>query len=345
MLAMKNPIILPALFLLLTIGLGPGTASAQDLNDPAKILEVMENSKVSYQVQVDEAYEADPIEKGKNNQPYTYQKIVDGQPTIASYEVDSVIKPLYVDAEKAFGEGDYAGARGKYLQIHELHPDMGVIVTYIGQTYESEKNFPEAVKWFKKAIEINFHDYMAHWFLADVLLTQKKEDEAAEEIALAYVLNRNHPAIHKALTVIFKEAGLKLDDFEFLPQYSLRKAGANVEIRFQQDWMMYAFCKALWKYEPNYHRELGGGRPEFNMDEEKECLLNLAIGYERVNKGKKGKNEVINAVLRAVEQKYSTAFIFTEIWLQREPLIIYTQSKEAVQELAQYVLKVRGGKK
>lgn len=322
-----------------------GILRGQDLNDPAKVLEILENSKVEYQVQVDEAFQADPIQKGKNNTPFTYQDVVDDEVKIGSYEVDSVIQPMYEAAEKAFMEGRPADARSKYLEVNALRPEMGIVLTYIGQTYEAEKNYAEAAKWFKRAIDVEFHDYMAHWFLADALLTLGQKDQAAAEISLAFVLNRNHPAIYKALTVIYKEAGLKLDEFEFLPQYGLRKAGSKVEIRFQEDWMLYAFCKALWRYEPGYHRELGGGRPEFNMDEEKECLLNLAVAYERLNKGKKGKNEVINAVLRAFELKQSTAFIFTEIWLVKEPLIIYTQSKEAVQELAQYVMQVRGRKK
>jgi tetratricopeptide (TPR) repeat protein len=323
----------------------PHIAAAQDLNDPAVVLKIMDKSDVAYQVMADPDFVAPKPVRGGNNIPYMYQEVTDDGPFVETYEIDSAIAPLYQAAEKAFAENNYAVARGKYLEINEMRPNMGVIITYLGQTYEAEQNYTEAIKWYKRAISVNFHDYMAHWFLADNYWKLKRYDEAAKEIAIAYVLNRNHESIRSAMIDIFKSAKLKWDGFEFLPQYSLQENGDKIEIRFQKDWMMYAFCKALWRYEPDYHRELGGGRSEFNMDEEKECLLNLAIGYERMYKGKKGKDATIDALMRAITGKQINAFIFMEIWLPREPMIAYTQSEGAILEMAEYVLKVRGMKK
>ncbi len=323
----------------------PHIGAAQDLNDPAIVLKIMDKSDVAYQVMADPTFQAPIPERGERIFPGFYQEMTDDGPSVASYEFDSITEPLHTEAEKLFAAAKYAEARGKYLEIHELRPDIGLVLTYIGQTHEAEQNYSEAVKWYRRAISVNFHDYMAHWFLADDLTKLKRLDEAAKEISIAWVLNRTHEGIQTALIRIFKEAKLKWDGFEFIPQYSLKEKDDKVEIRFQEDWMMYAFCKALWRYEPDYHRELGGGRSEFNIDEEKECLLNLAIGYERVNKGKQGKDVTIDALIRAITEKQINAFIFMEIWLPREPVIAYTQSEGAILELANYVLKVRGRKK
>ena len=108
---------------------------------------------------------------------------------------------------------------------------------------------------------------------------------------------------------------------------------------------MYAFCKALWVYEPSYHRELGGGRSEFDMTQEKECLLNLALGNNGGHKGKAGKIIAIDALVRAIQMKRINEFIFMEEWLLMEPLIVYTQPREAILAIAEYVLQVRAPRK
>lgn len=319
---------------------------AQDLNDPSKILEIMDNSKVSYQVQLDPAFKAEAPERGDNNSPDLYQSNGEDGAGIGRYTLDSVSKPLFEKAEAAFAEGKFEEARTNYQAILSQQPDFAMLMTYTGQSYEAEKNYPEAIKWYRKAIDVNFHDYMAHWFLADDLYRLKKYDEAATEIATAWVLNRNHKTIRERMEVIFKAAGLKYDGFEFIPQYRLTKAKDLVEIRFTtEDWMLYAFCKALWRYEPGYHRELGGGRSDFDINEEKECLMNLLISNSRMHKGKKSKVPEINALERAVEAKHTMGFIFVEIWLPQQPIIVYTQSKEGIIEMVDYVLEIRGRKK
>jgi hypothetical protein len=323
----------------------PQFSMAQGLNDPAAVLKIMEKSDISYQVMMDENFVAPKPERGGNNNHYLYQKPTDDGASIARYEIDSAIAPLHEAAEKAFAANDYAEARSKYLEIYEKQPDFGVVIAYIGQTYEAEDNTADAIKWYKIAIEASFHDYMAHWFLADNYHKQKKYNDAAKEITIAWVLNRNHLGIKASLDRIYKSARIKFDDFEFLPQYSLQENGDEIEMRFTENWMMYAFCKALWRYEPDYHRELGGGRSDFDINEEKECLLNLAIAYERNYNGKGGKDATIDALMRAITAKQINAFIFMEIWLPREPVIIYTQSEGAIMELVDYVMKIRGNKK
>lgn len=320
-------------------------ARAQDLYYPAKILEIMDQSKLSYQVQLDPNFQVEPPELGDNNGPDLYQEQTDAGPSIGRYGLDSSMAPVFQEAEAAFAGGRLEDARRLYQRILDSDPEFATLMTYIGQTYETEKNYPEAMKWFRKAIAVNFHDYMAHWFLADDLYRTKEYDEAATEITTAWVLNRNHKTIRERLEMIYKAAGLKYDGFDFIPNYRLTKAKDLVEIRFTEDWMMYAFCKALWQFEPGYHKELGGGRSDFDIDEEKECLTNLLIANSRANKGKKSKNPAINALERAVEAKHTLAFIFVEIWLPQQPIIIYTQSKEGVMDMVNYVLEIRGRKK
>ena len=89
-------------------------------------------------------------------------------------------------------------------------------------------------------------------------------------------------------------------------------------MRFSEEWMMYVICKAIWKYEPGYRKKMGGVDTEFDVEEEKECLLNLILSHRQINGKKKSKIKAINYLMRAVEKKMLIEFIFFEIWLPQE---------------------------
>lgn len=326
---------------ILLLFLLPCIAWSQDFNGPDEILRIMEKSSVSYQVRMGPDFVAEPMALGPENVAFTYSKLEDGQRTIATYDFDAVTAPLYNSAEDDYDAGQYAAARGKYIEMHELRPDIGVFATFIGQTYDQEGNPTEAAKWYAEAIALDFHGYLAHWLLAEHLFNLKKYKEAAQEIAVAWILNRNSLGVKEAVVKIFKADKRALVDAEFEPNYRLTQTGEEVAIAFSEDWMLYAFCKALWAYEPGYHRELGGGRNDFDMTQEKECLLNLAMAYSSAHKGKPGKNAAINLLVTAIQSKMVNEFIFMEEWLRIEPIIVFTQPREAILALAEYVLAVR----
>jgi hypothetical protein len=65
------------------------------------------------------------------------------------------------------------------------------------------------------------------------------------------------------------------------------------------------------------------------------------MGHEAVNGKKKSKDAGIAAAIKALEEGKASAFIFMEIWLRQEPLIAFTQSREGIEEIAEYVLEMR----
>ncbi len=318
---------------------------AQDFNEPDEVLHLMEKSSVRYKVVMSDAVVAEPVAIGLENDPMTYASAEDGVFAIATYQFDEVTAAMYKTGDEEYGKGNFAEARGNYIKINELRPDISVMLTLIGRTYEAEGNPAEAIKWYQQGIAASFHDPLAHYRLAENLFALKQFSSAAEEICVAWILNRNSTAIAASAAKIFKADRRHFTAFDFVPNYRLVKTGGAVEIHFSEDWMLYAFCKALWSYEPGYHRELGGGRGDFDMVQEKECLLNLAMGYDRIHQGKAGKNVEINTLIAAIQAKMINEFIFMEEWLRIEPLIAYTQPKEAVMSIASYILEIRAPKK
>jgi tetratricopeptide (TPR) repeat protein len=333
------------LLLLCVSGMFPMCLQAQDFHEPAEILQIMEKSTLKFHVNMSNEDLRNQTIWGPENSPMTYSRIEDGVPGIATYNLDSVTRPLFEAAEADLAALRFADARSNYLKINEYRPDIAVIGTFIGKTYDEQGNPTEAMKWYHQAIDLNYHDYLAHWLLADDLYALKQYSAAAQECAIAWVLNRNAVAIQQSAALIFKADRRQFSAFEFEPNYRLEKVDHVVEIYMDTDWMFYAYCKALWAYEPGYHRELGGGRSDFDMTEEKECLLNLAMVYDRVHKGKGGKNASIDALVAAIQRKMINEFIFVEEWLRIEPLIVYTQPKEAIASLAEYILCIRAPKK
>jgi tetratricopeptide (TPR) repeat protein len=317
---------------------------AQDFHNPAEIVAIMKDSRLAYTVMLTDEQVAQP-DRGPINTAFTYQKQTENGLEIAQYEVDSLAFAPFQDAEAAFKAKNYSLAREKYGQALEFQPDLGIAATYIGQCYREEGNRLDAGKWFERAIEINFFDYLAHWFWADILLQQGKKDLAAREISLAWVLNRNHPKLPTAVAEVFKATGRSFQAFDFVPNYQMERVDDEVKMRFSEEWTMYVLNKALWRFEPGYHHEMGGGRSEFDMTEEKECLLNLMLAFKEQNGNKKSPHAAIQAMLRAMDQKMMNAFIFMEEWLPQQPLIVYTQPRSAIEELAEYVLEIRGKKK
>lgn len=317
---------------------------AQEFHTPADLVRIMDKSRMRYVVEVtDEALV--PVREPRLNDVMIRSEVRDGERGIGRYAFAQGADTLFDAGERAFLEDDLYNARAYYLLALERMPDFAPAETFIGQTFMLQDLYKEAESWLEKAIDHNPSGYLARWFLADIHSKHGRHEEAVEQISTAYVLNRNNPRILEAMKRIYKAAGLKYQDFEFDPNYVVEKEGKEVRIRFSEDWMMYAFCKALWQHEPGYQMEMGGGRGEFNMLEEKECILNLAMGHEATIGRKKSKNPAINALLRAMDHAMINEFIFLEVWLRKEPLIIYTQPPEAIASLVQYVKEIRGKKR
>ncbi len=49
-----------------------------------------------------------------------------------------------------------------------LSPENTFLMTLIAQTYGIERKFDDAMNWYKKSIQANFIDCLAHWLLADI---------------------------------------------------------------------------------------------------------------------------------------------------------------------------------
>jgi hypothetical protein len=127
-----------------------------------------------------------------------------------------------------------------------------------------------------KAIEANYFDYMAHWFLGDAYHKAGTTEKAQKEILIANILNRNNPRIQNALGRIYADSRLTYPEWVFSPRCDLKDLGNNkVSVKYDQrypEWLPYSLCKALWQFEPGYRESMLKDSQEHPaMIEEKEC--------------------------------------------------------------------------
>lgn len=252
---------------------------AQKLHEPAEIFEILEKSKLSYEINsLDE--EIPPQDQTFNlNTADFYREVDDNSMRTMEVKLSEEALVIKEEAEKHFRTQNYTKAREGYEQVLELHPEYSKLLTYIGQTYHNQGEKKKASEYYQKAIKNNYIDYMAHWFLGKYYLENNKINQALDEIMIAHILNRNHTLLIKDLTLVLQKAGYKYEAWEFNPQIRLSSpASQKVKIEYREEWLGYALAKALWAYEPNYRESMGVKEGEISILEEREALLGFYVG-------------------------------------------------------------------
>jgi tetratricopeptide (TPR) repeat protein len=316
--------------------------SQSSFNQPKDIYTILEKSNNTYVLE-DLPHIVLPTDRSKHVTHNVYFRTIDSLGIHTNtYSISKETHHLLKDAEKLFSKRKYKSARNKYIKALKRDSSLYYLMTYIGQTYETNDNLEEAVKWYQKTIDLNIIDYMAHWFLADAYIDLNKDSVALDLITLALILNRNNPRIKKSFKNIYKINKLKAPSWEFIPQINIDSLEDNkIKIGFNQNWIGYALTKALWKYEPGYPESHGISKGALTSFEERECIANLLATIKE--EALKQFPEFI-ALNKAVELGFVEEFIMFEIILPDYPTVAYQFSKDFLYRIKDYVQIVRGGK-
>lgn len=315
-------------------------AFSQELHSPAEILKIMENSNVMFEMDMLTSPILCPDRSDILNSNEVYRVTTDSTISTYDYNMKSEAQPYFEKAETHFTNRNIDSARFYYEKVLEIDPSYYKVMTYIGQMYGTMKNFDLSKQWYKKAIESNYIDYMAHWFLADIYKMQGVIDSAVNEVTIAMILNRNNPRIKIAQSDIFKLAKIKADDWCFVPQVEITKENNNVKIKFNENWIGYGMAKALWLYEPGYKQSMGVKENVYSSLEDRECLLNLMAGLINAKINIK-KYPELSTLKKAIENDYLNEYIFYEIVLPDHPIVAYQLSDNFILRIKDYVLNIR----
>ncbi|MBN2614054.1 MAG: tetratricopeptide repeat protein [Bacteroidales bacterium] len=317
--------------------------SAQKIHSFSEIMKMMTNSPVNYQVELLKNPAPVPDRNNKVNYNDVYREVNGTSIRSYKYSIPGNVKPIYDEAEKDFSNNKILKARELYQKVLSLDSSLYQVITYIGQTYEMSGNYEEAMKWYRQAIDKNYIDYMAHWFLADAYMKKGEVKKAVDEITMAQILNRNNVRIHNSLKRIYQAAKMDTTSWTFNPQMKIDSIGVNkVEIASDKLWLPYALVTAFWKFELKYSKSMGVEKGQLSTTQSKEALAAL-IGA--LKKKDYRKNPELRALQLAISNKLVTEYILYEIWLPQYPQIAYQFSKSTLNDLRNYVISIRGGKK
>jgi len=317
---------------------------SQQIHTPAEILKILENSKISYEINTLEKHIECKDFSDKLNYHDCYRVSTDSGLFTYKISVNELAKPLFEKAETFFTGNNLDSALLYYKLSLDADSSLYTVMTYIGQIYGTKGEYENANSWYIKAINKNYIDYMAHWFLADSYLSMNDLKKAVDEIVIAQILNRNNLRIKKSLANIFEKAKRNTEDWCFSPQMELNKiSDIKVSIAITEKWIGYAIAKALWTYEPGYKESMGVSKGQYSTVEDKECLISLLIGLENA-KIKIKQDSQLRILEDAVDNKHLDSYILYEIVLPQTPFVAFQLPEQNILEIKDYVLNIRNPK-
>ncbi len=335
---MKN---LTALFILLMLS---AFVYSQTIHSPGELIKIMTDSKLSYVMDVIQK----PVEcmdlSDKLIDHDFYRVSTDSGLFTYRYEVSEKAQPYFDAAEKYFSTHNIDSAMFYYKQTLSVDSSLFNVMTYLGQIYEAQDDYTNAIIWYKMAISKNYIDYMAHWFLADNYMALGDIGSAVDEITIARILNRNNPRIKQAMETILKKAKRTPDDWCFNPQVAIEKVSDNkINVAYGEKWVGYAIAKAIWTYEPGYKKSMGVAEGKYSILEDKECLASLLMGIENA-KIKINKEPQLRILKDAAYNKFLEEYILYEIVLPQNPFVVLQLPEENILNIKDYILTYRNSK-
>ena len=131
---------------------------------------------------------------------------------VHKFKLNEKAAAFFEQGEQFFLKEKMDSALVYYTKAYEEDSSAFNALTYIAQCNIFMKKYDEAEPVLLKVIGKNSIDYMAHWFLSDVYAAKGKWKDAAREITISNVLNRNNPRIHKRLVEVYKKAGINWNE-------------------------------------------------------------------------------------------------------------------------------------
>lgn len=308
---------------------------AKDENPLQEAMEIIKESKTLYSLKYLDKPIPVPDRSRLINYPVYREKKGD------SYDVKAIkatgeAKKLLDKAENYFGSHQYAKARDAYTLALQEDPKLYSAITYIGQTYGIEKNWDKAELWYKKAIEANYVDFLAHWLLADVYKIKGQKEKALDEISIAKVLNRNNPRLEALRKEIYGLNGLNIKNWTFNPQVRMSRDSVtgNVNIVADSIWSYYAFVQAAWFYEPVYKAK--AKKSSMPQAMYRECLMGFLpfIG----DKALVDSVDVLKRLVKVIEADKLDEFVFYDMLLLDYPTASFQLDKKQIEGLKDYLI-------
>ncbi len=316
-------------------------AKAQFLHTPKEINHIIETSTVTYQT--DSILPAQPLV------PYPvlsskYEHLLTANTTLAdTIQTTSKRKKYLKKANNSFFNGNYQQAIEFYKKFGVVNHHQEIVVR-MAYAYQQLRLPDEAISLYEYLLSDTLRDAFIHFQLACCYRMTRNFRKACQQITLAHLYNRNHPAYLDSLVSLYRHCDWTFRKMDFTPLYELhRNPDSTVYIRAATTpWLAFASCKAVWAFEPGYFEKmkfLSNAQPD--IIETKECLFNALAAYEELEPSKKADYPGLSTLSSALPDKRIDDFILYEITSRQQPEILHHLPANRFLELVDYLYDYR----
>ncbi len=322
----------------------------QRLHEPSQVLKIMEESKVNYVFDISLTTSK---QNRFNNIGQKSEKLIrivtDTEIRLDKSEdipFNKKISKKLKKGEKEIKKGRYEKARKHLTKALTLNSSDLRLINKMGESYHFEGNYPTAIYWYDKTLELNSVETDALVSKARSLLKNNQQAAAESYVTLAHLFNRNDKTVKDAMLEIFQTTGKKYIDKSFSPdfQISVSSDRKKVDIGYGHSiWAAYAAVYALWENEEGYEEKMSGiSKQPIGVIKEKEAVLNALLTYEGIESSQKGELFPFMELLSRISTKGQIDnFILYEIYSRRDPLLPLLLTDKKLESLKNYVLKHR----
>lgn len=330
-------------FLLACLFFLSAASFAQQLHTPKEVEQYMKKSAIEYKMDslsvVVDSISLPLVDKGY----FFVENELGGQIQKKDFPWNKKAQRFRKKAIKFTAKNKYTKAIKFYKKAVDAQPNHPVLLNELANVFWEIGEMDNAAFWAKKGVELNPIDFEAHARLALSYQQLGKIELAKNHISLAHLYNRNHPKVIRILENIFAENNLVYQDAVFFPKYQVDiKSVTEVSVQANDaPWKSFAACKALWQTETIYKEEMSRlANTNIASIEQKECLLNALIAYEKMEVGKEN-FPLLDMLEKSLRFGLVDDFILYEIELRKDPMMIYLLSEEKFDRLLRYLNTVR----
>jgi tetratricopeptide (TPR) repeat protein len=306
----------------------PPEGKGRTFMGPKAIMDLMERSPRQYRI---EQPEQDVPQWRQQNLALMYAevrpplggptvKVVKGVRSVEEHEVAPALISLLAPVETLFHAEKYTEAEAGYLKLLERLPNEVLLHLNAGDAAFFDHRPADAEPRYRRATVVEPLDYHGHFYLARALLALGRRQEALDEYVRALVLRPHGKVLRAGLEAEAQALGVYVTA-PFAPGARAEKVeGAKdlfrITVGKPATWVAWGNCKAAWLGEPEHRVATLGRDSSISVEEEKECLMGLAVIARATPDGR---DPMIDHVLELQDAGELDSFIVFELLARRLP--------------------------